>query len=86
LFITMASALNHTFTPDALRGRVMGLSTVVVQGGLSTGAMLLGALGAAIGIGAAMAAGGGVYALFAGGALARVDLLRRPRAQAATSG
>ena len=85
LFITMASALYHTYTPDALRGRVMGLSTVVVQGGLSTGAMLLGALGAAVGIGAAMAAGGGLYALFAAGALARVDLLRRQPTAATSS-
>jgi MFS family permease len=77
LFITMASALFHTFTPDALRGRVMGLSTVVVQGGLSTGALVIGSLGAVIGIGSAMAAGGGAFALFAGSALARVEPLRQ---------
>jgi MFS family permease len=90
LFITMASALFHTWTPDELRGRVMGLSTVVVQGGLSTGAMLLGSVGVVTGIGAAMAAGGGVFALFAGGALARVQPLRQPsapqRAPAVSSG
>ena len=85
LFITMASALYHTYTPDELRGRVMGLSTVVVQGGLSTGAMLLGALGAAVGIGAAMAAGGSLYALFAAGALARVGLLRQQPTAATSS-
>jgi len=62
MFITMATALYNTYTPDELRGRVMGLSTVVVQGGMSIGAMLIGSLGAAIGIGAALSIGGGVFA------------------------
>jgi predicted MFS family arabinose efflux permease len=78
LFITMASALFHTHTPDVLRGRVMGLSTVVVQGGMSTGSMLLGGFGALLGTGVAMSLGGGLYALVSGGALARVEHLRRP--------
>src|SRR5438105_12556493 len=62
MFITMASALYNTHTPDELRGRVMGLSTVVVQGGMSLGAMLIGSLGGLIGIGAALSIGGGVFA------------------------
>src|SRR5258708_29796619 len=61
MFITMASALYNTHTPDELRGRVMGLSTVVVQGGMSLGSMVIGSLGAAIGIGAALSIGGGVF-------------------------
>lgn len=77
LFITMASALYNTHTPDELRGRVMGLSTVVVQGGISMGALVLGSLGAAIGIGAALSAGGGVFAVTSATVLARVAPLRR---------
>src|SRR4030088_1219083 len=59
LFITMASALYNTHTPDELRGRVMGLSTVVVQGGMSLGAMVIGSLASVIGIGPGPAVGGG---------------------------
>jgi predicted MFS family arabinose efflux permease len=76
LFITMATTLYNTHTPDELRGRVMGLSTVVVQGGISMGAMVVGSLGAAIGIGAALSVGGGVLATSAATILARVGALR----------
>ncbi|HEV7662926.1 MAG TPA: MFS transporter, partial [Chloroflexota bacterium] len=76
LFVTMGSALYHTHTPDELRGRVMGLSTVVVQGGMSMGALVVGSLGAVIGIGAALAVGGGVFAASSAAALARVPALR----------
>jgi ENTS family enterobactin (siderophore) exporter len=76
LFITMATTLYNTHTPDALRGRVMGLSTIVVQGGISMGAMLVGSLGAAIGIGAALSMSGGVFAASAATVLARVRALR----------
>jgi predicted MFS family arabinose efflux permease len=76
LFITMATTLYNTHTPDELRGRVMGLSTIVVQGGISMGAMLVGSLGAAIGIGAALSVSGGVFAATAGAVLARVRALR----------
>jgi hypothetical protein len=76
LFVTMASALYHTHTPDDLRGRVMGLATVVVQGGMSMGALLVGSLGAIIGIGAALSIGGGVFATATAAALARVTALR----------
>jgi predicted MFS family arabinose efflux permease len=75
-FITLATALYNTHTPDELRGRVMGLATVVVQGGISMGSLLVGSLGAAIGIGAALALGGGVTAGSAGAVLARVRALR----------
>jgi MFS family permease len=78
LFITMVSALFHTYTPDALRGRVMGLQTVVVQGGMATGTLVIGSLGAAVGIAAAMSAGGGLYALISGTALAGLRTLREP--------
>jgi MFS family permease len=81
MFVTMASALYNTHTPDELRGRVMGLSTVVVQGGGSMGAMLVGSLGAAIGIGAALSIGGAVFATTTAGALARVPSLRRDTAR-----
>lgn len=80
LFITMATALYNTHTPDELRGRVMGLSTVVVQGGMSMGAMLVGSLGAAIGIGAALSTGGGAFATTcAVGARAGGVAARRPQ-------
>jgi hypothetical protein len=59
----------------------MGLSTVVVQGGISTGALVVGGLGAVIGIGGAMSACGGLYSLAAAGALARVESLREAAAQ-----
>jgi hypothetical protein len=72
----MASALYHTHTPDHLRGRVMGLSTVVVQGGISMGSLLLGAAASIIGIGAALSAGGGLFATISGLTLWRVPALR----------
>jgi predicted MFS family arabinose efflux permease len=75
-FITMSNALYHIHTPDVLRGRVMGLATVVVQGGMSMGSLFLGAIGAVVGIGTAMAAGGGLFATASGIALARVPALR----------
>jgi predicted MFS family arabinose efflux permease len=87
LFITMASALYNTHTPDELRGRVMGLSTVVVQGGMSMGAMLVGSLGAAIGIGAALSLGGGAFAATTAAALVRASSLRDdPRRAASAAG
>jgi MFS family permease len=87
LFVTMASALYHTHTPDELRGRVMGLATVVVQGGMSIGALLVGSLGAVIGVGAALSIGGGVVATVTAAAMARVPALRdetAPQASTAT--
>ena len=79
-FITMATALYNTHTPDELRGRVMGLATVIVQGGISMGSLVVGSLGAAIGIGAALVAGGAVTASSAAVMLARVRALRDERA------
>ena len=76
MFITMASALYHTHTPDHLRGRVMGLSTVVVQGGISMGSLVIGSVASIIGIGAALSAGGGVFAAISGLTLWRVPALR----------
>jgi ENTS family enterobactin (siderophore) exporter len=86
LFITMASALYNTHTPDELRGRVMGLSTVVVQGGMSMGAMLVGSLGAAIGIGAALSLGGGAFATTTAAALVRASSLRDEARRAEAAG
>jgi predicted MFS family arabinose efflux permease len=76
LFITMATALYNTHTPDDVRGRVMGLSTIVVQGGIAMGAMVIGSLGAAIGIGAALSVGGGAFAATSATVVARVRALR----------
>ncbi|HEY1298081.1 MAG TPA: MFS transporter [Chloroflexota bacterium] len=76
LFITMASTLFNTHAPDDLRGRIMGLSTVVVQGGISIGALVIGALGALIGVGAALSTGGAVVALTNAAVLWRVKPLR----------
>jgi ENTS family enterobactin (siderophore) exporter len=76
LFVTMASTLYNTHTPDELRGRIMGLSTVVVQGGISIGVLVIGALGAVIGVGAALSTGGAVVMLSNGAVLWRVKALR----------
>jgi MFS family permease len=77
MFVTMATTLYHTHTPDHYRGRVMGLSTVTTQGGISTGSMVIGGLGALIGINVAISIMGGLYALLAGGALLRGGPLRQ---------
>jgi len=76
LFVTMATTLYNTHTPDEVRGRVMGLSTIVVQGGNAMGAMVVGSLGAVIGIGAALSVGGGVFAATSATVVARVRALR----------
>lgn len=78
-FITMATALYNTYTPDELRGRVMGLATVIVQGGISMGSLVVGSLGAVIGVGAALAAGGAVTSGSAATMLLRVRALRDER-------
>jgi hypothetical protein len=57
-------------------GSIMGLSTVVVQGGISIGALVIVSLGAAIGVGAALATGGAVVAVTNGAVLWRVKALR----------
>ena len=54
----------------------MGLSTVVVQGGVSIGAMVIGTMGAAIGVGAALSTGGAIVTATNGAVLWRVKALR----------
>jgi hypothetical protein len=54
----------------------MGLSTVVMQGGISLGSLVVGSVGAIIGIGAAFSLGGALFATITGTVVARVPALR----------
>ena len=88
VFMGMASTLMQTRTPDALRGRVMSVQTMVFIGFMPLGQMLLGSIGTVGGMNAAFEAGGIVVVLIAGYAAIRVSALRdavastRPRAVA----
>ena len=88
VFMGMASTLMQTRTPDALRGRVMSVQTMVFIGFMPLGQMLLGSIGTVGGMNAAFEAGGIVVVLIAAYAAIRVSALRdavastRPRAVA----
>ena len=69
-------ALLQYSTPDRLRGRVVGVQTLLIQGGMPAGTLLLGAVGAGIGIGPALAAAGLSVAAFSLVAIALVAVLR----------
>ncbi|MBI4296990.1 MAG: MFS transporter [Chloroflexi bacterium] len=58
IYDTMDNTLLQTLSPDAMRGRVMGLYGVLTSG-FSLGALLMGALASAFGVTTAIAAGGG---------------------------
>ena len=47
-------ALLQVATPDQLRGRVIGVQSLLIQGGMPLGTLTLGAVGASIGIGPAL--------------------------------
>jgi predicted MFS family arabinose efflux permease len=86
VFLGMANTLMQTRTPDALRGRVMSVHTMVFMGFMPLGQMLLGSVGTFIGINNAFVVGGVIVALLASYAALRVSALRgavatvRPRA------
>src|SRR2546430_2142894 len=88
IFLGMANTLMQTRTPDALRGRVMSVQTMVFIGFMPLGQMLLGSVGTVAGINTAFLFGGILVTLLAGYAAIRVSALReavatvRPRAVA----
>jgi hypothetical protein len=90
VFMGMATTLMQTRAPDALRGRVMSVQTMVFIGFMPLGQMLLGTVGALAGINNAFLAGGVLVTLLAGYAALRVSALReavavvRPRAVASS--
>ena len=90
VFLGMANTLMQTRTPDALRGRVMSVHTMVFMGFMPLGQMLLGSLGTLVGINNAFLVGGVIVTLLAGYAALRVSALReavatvRPRAVASS--
>ena len=63
-------------TPGHLRARVISVHVLIVNSANPLGALLLGALGTAIGINVALAAGGVVFALVSIFVLARAPALR----------
>jgi MFS family permease len=90
IFMGMANTLMQTRTPDALRGRVMSVQTMVFIGFMPLGQLVLGSVGTLVGINNAFLIGGVIVTLLAGYAALRVSVLReaiataRPR-PAATS-
>lgn len=64
-------------TPDAMRGRVIGVQQLLIEGGMPIGGLALGSLGTAIGIGPAFAAGGALLAVAGFGVAILVPSLRR---------
>ena len=90
IFLGMANTLLQTRAPDALRGRVMSVHTMVFMGFMPLGQMLLGYLGTFVGINNSFLVGGVIVTLLAGYAALRVNALReavaavRPRAVASS--
>jgi len=86
VYLGMANTLMQTRTPDALRGRVMSVQTMVFIGFMPLGQMVLGSVGTLVGINNAFLVGGVIVTLLAGYAALRVSALReavataRPRA------
>ena len=69
-------ALLQVATPDGLRGRVIGVQSLLIQGGMPLGTLAIGAVGASIGIGTALAVAGLAVSAFAAGAILFVAVLR----------
>jgi predicted MFS family arabinose efflux permease len=69
-------ALLQYATPDRLRGRVIGVQSLLIQGGMPVGTLALGAAGSAFGVGPALAVAGGAVALFSIASLVFVAVLR----------
>ena len=73
----IVGALIQFETPDHLRGRVVGVQNLLIEGGLPVGTLVLGSLGTAFGIGPALAAGGALLAATGLAAAILVPALRR---------
>jgi predicted MFS family arabinose efflux permease len=90
VYLGMANTLMQTRTPDALRGRVMSVQTMVFIGFMPLGQMLLGSVGTLVGINYAFFIGGVLVTLLAAFSAFRVSALReavataRPRAVASS--
>ena len=56
----IVGALLQFETPDHLRGRVVGVQNLLIEGGLPVGTLALGTIGTAFGIGPALVGGGAV--------------------------
>jgi MFS family permease len=82
VFMGMANTLMQTRTPDALRGRVMSVQTMVFIGFMPLGQMLLGSVGTLVGINNAFLVGGVIVTLLAGYAALRGSALREAVASA----
>ncbi|MGH2473377.1 MAG: MFS transporter [Candidatus Limnocylindria bacterium] len=82
VFLGMANTLMQTRTPDALRGRVMSVHTMVFMGFMPLGQMVLGSVGTLIGINNAFLVGGAIVTLLAGYAALRGSALREAVATA----
>src|SRR5437667_175279 len=86
VYLGMANTLMQTRTPDALRGRVMSVQTMVFIGFMPLGQMLLGSVGTLVGINNAFLVGGIIVTALAPYRALRVSALReavasaRPRA------
>src|SRR3989454_995663 len=76
VFLGMANTLMQTRTPDALRGRVMSVHTMIFMGFMPLGQMLLGSVGTLAGLNNAFLAGGLVVSLLAAYVALRVTALR----------
>jgi hypothetical protein len=80
-FLMMASGMVggvlQLETPDAMRGRVIGVQSLLLEGGLPLGGLAVGSLGTAVGIGSAFAAVGALLAVVGLGALIFVPSLRQ---------
>jgi MFS family permease len=72
----LVGALLQYTTPDHLRGRVVGVQTLLIGGGMPLGTLALGAMGSVAGIGPTLVLGGGLLAVIALGAFL-VPALRR---------
>ncbi|MGH2588782.1 MAG: MFS transporter, partial [Dehalococcoidia bacterium] len=84
LFLATANARLHLLTPDELRGRIMGIYTILLFGTAPLGGLLAGALANRLGVQETMALLAGLCALGVVVTLAYVqwrrdDLLPEPR-------
>jgi MFS family permease len=75
--VTNHVTVYQTRTPDALRGRVIGVSSTLAQSSIAFGTFLLGSIGSLVGIEVALAVAGGVVVLASLGVVLRFPLLRR---------
>jgi MFS family permease len=80
LFMGMCNTLLQTRAPDALRGRVMSVQTMVFLGLVPLGTMLLGTLGTLIGVDGALRWGSLLFLAAVAYAALRVRPLRQARA------